>query len=151
MRFIKFLTEGIVRRTAQHDKREEGAIDVIGAALSKTFSKPGYEKWMEAERSGGKRLNNFADALITLASFLDGMIHFKDTQSLDWFFQESFDELRIRPQDRPPHSPHMQNALIYLARRYNQIESEDEGDSPVWYRDMIDKIEAKMNEGSRES
>ncbi len=37
MRFIEFLVEGIVSRTSQHDKRFEGAINIIAKALADNY------------------------------------------------------------------------------------------------------------------
>ena len=149
------LIEGIVGRTSQHDKREEGAIDVIGKTISNTFITPGFR--VRPTTIKKRRLDNFEDTLVTLAAFLQ----VKDNQPLDWFFQNRFDELRIKPKDRPPYSPHMKNALIYLAQRYNQIESESEdnvqdsqhrgAEERRWYYDIVDRIEKKMNEGSHQS
>jgi len=134
----KDLTEGIVRRTSQHEKRTEAAINVIGKALSATFKHT-------HPRPRAKRLDNFEDTLVTLAAFLEvPSNHYGG--GLDWFFQNRFDELRIQPKDRPPYSPHFQNALIYLAQRYNTIESEDEDNVQEWYYDVVDQIETKMHE-----
>jgi len=143
MRFTEYLVEGIVGRTSRHDKRTEGAIDVIGKAISNSFRSLLSRPKTMRER----RLDNFEDTLVTLAAFLQ----VPNNQPLDWFFQNRFDELRIQPKDRPPYSPHFQNALIYLAQRYNAIESEDEDNVQEWYYDIVDRIEAKMNGGSHQS
>jgi hypothetical protein len=142
MKFIEFLVEGIVRRTSQHDKRTTDAINVIGKAISDSFRSRNRPETMRDDK-----LDSFGDTLITLAAFLE----VPNNQPLDWFFQNRFDQLRILPKDRPPYSPHIQNALIYLAQRYNAIESEDEDNVQEWYYDITHRIEKKMNEGSHES
>ena len=125
MRFIEFLVEGIVRRTSQHDKRTEGDITVIGNAISDWSS-------LVSQR----RLETFEDVFASLAAFLETTTNISE---LDWYFNRSLQELRIKPKDQQS----FKSAWIYLAQRYNQIESKDEESVQEWYYDIVDKVREK--------
>ncbi len=117
------LIEGIVSRTSQHDKRTNAAIGVIANEISDWSSLVAH-----------RRLDNFTDVFASLAAFIEGG---SKIEELDWYFERSFMELKVKPKNRDS----FKNAWVYLANRYNYIESKDEESVQEWYYDIIDRIQ----------
>ena len=113
------LSEGIVARTSQHDKRTEAAIDLFAHSLN----------------NDPDRVDELDSAFITLSAFLDvGQL-----EELDWFFRQTFSELNIQPNQQAQ----MKEAMIYIAQRYNQ-QLENTGNASVWYYALLQKLRDKI-------
>ncbi len=126
------LIEGITARTSQHDKRTEAAIDVIGKALN------------ASPLRRFPKVDGFEDALINLAGFFDE----SSPDEMEWWFPATFNDLQLHKKDRS--SPHVKNALVYLAQRYNQIEQQEEEHFQktgihTWLRNIVRGVHAKVD------
>lgn len=155
------VTEGIVSRTSQTEKRIDQAIDIIVFALSQSPEFRGQERITR-----GFAVNSFSGILDELATKL--RYQAAATAKSAWpisdsdierFFYETFRDLKLpsttrrkRIEDSIEVEPLMRNAMMYLAKQYNnKLVDHNNSDWRAsetrpsdWWKDVMAKIRRRL-------